>query len=949
MPPLQPPRAPSDRVRIDSFRTLSRLQLIFEFRVWLEYLRDHVPRRYDSPMIQLWDCMSFGAPICTLLDLLGSPTPVELRVYADTFNFNLSMDERITFIESFIHRINILEIQGRIPYGEVLKVDDFISGGVPGYVRVLRTLDRILNSLHDSYPGIFVAPQGWKARRASLIQQLKEAEAIHVSRLSDVAEAASRLYSQGDVTDPSLEGFIVNCSRLIPYHNIFYQPLGELPPPGEEIWDDIFMFSDKLLRTNIIRAYHSLCANYLPLVDTLSKLRSRHLEYADDADMVLRHLSFILGRISDYREILQAILEVSMPMNKDSYDSLCRMTFEMYQLSESIDEAGFELRTIWAARCLKMRLGNTLRSFSSEGLGTALLDDRLVVDPVSGDHYSVFLFQSLLICCKERSSEARTADVRYPMKAWELGPALSGTCPLSIVCAVPTKNLMTIHCFDAAYFELFWVDGSNTEQSITFYPTMPQQYTQWVANLQLFVTRILHSTSVPNMEGDDIGTGGIRTGTSFVLTAEETMYEPRRSTARAWSVIGRKGPNSESSSLVAEMGNSPGEQGSILSPNLLPTLFTPSRNGESVPASPNTPASGNNPRLPNGRNRSRTRPDFQSARSPLRSVFTRDDISPLNNAGRLGSAAPLEEGLPETLDLTGQITREGNYAVAHGGHSDVWLGRLKKQADDSDQEVKVAVKVLRNTTSDPEKKAKLVGRLQHELRVWKQLDHMHVLPLYGVTNDFGPYPSMVCPWMEKGSVSKYLEHSGDILDISERLRIIGEIMEGLQYLHLCSIIHGDLTGSNILLDTNLTAYVCDFGLSAVVLDTDTHTRASFTSHLGGAVRWTDSCFFENLDEENKEWSAPPLTYKSDVYSLGCVMLEILSGRPPYHYIALDAQVVIELHKGNKPRRPARSFVDDGQWELIQWCWTQPPEDRPDVRDVAEKLEELVAQRGDVKQ
>ncbi|KIJ94201.1 hypothetical protein K443DRAFT_12326 [Laccaria amethystina LaAM-08-1] len=66
------------------------------------------------------------------------------------------------------------------------------------------------------------------------------------------------------------------------------------------------------------------------------------------------------------------------------------------------------------------------------------------------------------------------------------------------------------------------------------------------------------------------------------------------------------------------------------------------------------------------------------------------------------------------------------------------------------------------------------------------------------------------------------------------------------------------------------------------------------------------------------------------------MLEILSGRMPYHYLRTGAQVVMELHQAVKPRRPAPSFVDDGRWSLIQ-CWTDPPSGRPDIWDVRETV------------
>jgi len=133
---LQPPKAPSDQLRLESFQTLSRLQLIFEFRVWLEYTRDNVPRRFDSPLVRLWDCFSFGGPLCTLLELLSSPTPPHLRVYPEEFDFDLDMEQRKTYIESFIQRTNTLEVQGRLSYGEVVKLEDFVGGTLSGYARV---------------------------------------------------------------------------------------------------------------------------------------------------------------------------------------------------------------------------------------------------------------------------------------------------------------------------------------------------------------------------------------------------------------------------------------------------------------------------------------------------------------------------------------------------------------------------------------------------------------------------------------------------------------------------------------------------------------------------------------------------------------------------------------------------------------------------------------------
>jgi len=99
--------------------------------------------------------------------------------------------------------------------------------------------------------------------------------------------------------------------------------------------------------------------------------------------------------------------------------------------------------------------------------------------------------------------------------------------------------------------------------------------------------------------------------------------------------------------------------------------------------------------------------------------------------------------------------------------------------------------------------------------------------------------------------------------------------------------------------------------------------------------------------------------KSDIYSFGSLMLQVrvhtrctfiqedahieikvLSGRIPYHYIKSDAQVVLELHNGRRPRKPALSFVSDAQWEVIQLCWDDDPRARPDIAGVLSRIQVL---------
>lgn len=63
-------------------------------------------------------------------------------------------------------------------------------------------------------------------------------------------------------------------------------------------------------------------------------------------------------------------------------------------------------------------------------------------------------------------------------------------------------------------------------------------------------------------------------------------------------------------------------------------------------------------------------------------------------------------------------------------------------------------------------------RLHSEMRIWKELAHPHVLELCGTVSDFGPHISLVCPWMKNGSVTKYMERSGDLLSTQDRMQLV---------------------------------------------------------------------------------------------------------------------------------------------------------------------------------
>lgn len=201
--------------------------------------------------------------------------------------------------------------------------------------------------------------------------------------------------------------------------------------------------------------------------------------------------------------------------------------------------------------------------------------------------------------------------------------------------------------------------------------------------------------------------------------------------------------------------------------------------------------------------------------------------------------------------------------IAQGGMAEVYLGydrRVRRQ---------VAVKVLYGRDEA------FVRRFEREASAVGTLSHDHILPLY----DFGeqsPWYYLVMPYIEGGNLRDYL-FKRKRLTLEEAGSFIEQVASALQYAHDHGVVHRDVKPSNILLRPDGYAYLVDFGLAKAMMGAESLTTE-------GAMVGTP------------EYMAPEQSnglndYRSDIYSLGIILYEMLAGRVPF---TADSPVAISL-------------------------------------------------------
>jgi serine/threonine protein kinase len=257
------------------------------------------------------------------------------------------------------------------------------------------------------------------------------------------------------------------------------------------------------------------------------------------------------------------------------------------------------------------------------------------------------------------------------------------------------------------------------------------------------------------------------------------------------------------------------------------------------------------------------------------------------------------EHIPD--DLIGKTL--GQYTIleeiGRGGMATVY--RARQQSIDRI----VAIKVLpRHFLHDPG----FFERFEREVKVITELEHPHILPIYDY-GESGGIPYIVMRYLAGGSMAQMVRRGVATLDLLEKPLM--QVAQALDYAHLQGVIHRDLKPGNIMLDENGNAYLSDFGIA----------RVMGSDLTGSAIIGTPA--YMSPEQAN----GLPIDGRADIYALGVVLFELITGREPYQ---AETPMALLLKHINEPMPLAREFREDvppSVEEVIATATAKEPDDR----------------------
>ena len=280
---------------------------------------------------------------------------------------------------------------------------------------------------------------------------------------------------------------------------------------------------------------------------------------------------------------------------------------------------------------------------------------------------------------------------------------------------------------------------------------------------------------------------------------------------------------------------------------------------------------------------------------------------------------PKPEPIPPS-DFTPRPTTPSTFPpeLEHLYHDPVYTGKggfarvfkAKRKTDNRTVAVKIPISLDEGT-----------GRsFLWDITSWQRLNHGNIITLYDA--NILPIPYLEIEYADAGS----LDQMNKPVDIDTASEIILEIAEGLSYAHAQGVIHRDIKPMNVLLTEDLTPKISDWGLSKIIAESKTSSIYGF-SPLYGSPEQISPKKFGKPDE------------RTDIYQLGVIFYELLTGRTPFEgadLVEVSAAIVTEEPVPPSNLNPEAEVIDS----IILKCLAKRKEDR--YQNVSELQNDLAS-------